>query len=163
MNLDIREALIEEKPIIQNLARFYIYDLSEYQKRKCPDNGLFEDEDYLRYWENDGFSPYLIKVENELAGFALIDKGGSSQSIDYQVGEFFILRKFRREGIAEKAAREIFDRHPGNWEAMALSNNIPAIKFWEKCIADYTNGVFSKTSEFHKTEMIVFRFSTPGH
>lgn len=160
MNLEIRKASMKEKPIIQNLARFYIYDLSEYQKRKCPENGLYEDEDYLRYWKEEGYSPYLIKCENELAGFALIDKGGSSPAIDYQVGEFFILRKFRGEGIAGKAAREIFERHPGNWEVMALSNNLPAIGFWEKCIADHSQGNYTKTAEFHETEMIVFRFST---
>jgi hypothetical protein len=42
---------------------------------------------------------------------------------------------------------------------MALSNNVPAINFWEKCINAYTDGNFSKSAEFHDTEMIVFRFS----
>ena len=160
--LEIRIAEIKEKPIIQNLARFYIYDLSEYQKRKIPEDGLFEDEDYLRYWKEDGFSPYLIKSENELAGFALIDQGGSSENIDHQVGEFFILRKFRGTGLANLAAREIFRLKPGNWEVMALVNNIPAIKFWEKSIADFSSGRYTKSAEFHETEMIVFRFSSPG-
>ena len=158
--LEIHLATIAEKPIIQNLARFYIYDLSEYQKRKCPDNGLFEDEDYIRYWNEDGFSPYLIKVEDELAGFALVDRGGSSQEIDYQLGEFFILRKFRGIGLAAQVARKIFDQHPGSWEVMAISNNLPAIRFWEKCLSDYTKGMCSKSSEFHEVQMVVFRFQS---
>ena len=156
--VELKKASIEEKPIIQNLARFYVYDLSEYQKRKCPENGLFEDEDYIRYWEEDGFTPYLIKFENELAGFALVDRGGSSEKVDHQMGEFFILRKFRGEGIAAQAAQTIFKRFPGNWEVMALSNNLPAIRFWDKCISDSTNGLYAKSSEFHDTEMVVFRF-----
>lgn len=162
LKVEIRKAGIEDKPIIQNLARFYIHDLSEYQKRKCPDNGLFEDEDYIRYWTEDGFSPYLIKCENELAGFALIDRGGSSEQIDHQIGEFFILRKFRGDGIAYRAAREIFSKHPGNWEVMAIKDNIPAIKFWERTIAEISKGEYRKTSEFHHTDMEVFRFSNPG-
>lgn len=158
LKVKLRKASIEEKPILQNLARFYIYDLSEFQKRKCPENGLFEDEDYIRYWEEDGNSAFLIRFGDELAGFALVDRGGSSDAIDHQMGEFFILRKFRGEGVARKAAREIFDEFPGSWEVMALSNNVPAIKFWEKCISHYTNGMYSKSSEFHETEMVVFRF-----
>jgi predicted acetyltransferase len=103
VNIKINKAKLAEKPILQNLARFYIHDLSQFQKRKCPDNGLFEDEDYIRYWEG-GNSAFLIRCDDELAGFALVDKGGSSEDIDHQIGEFFILRKFRGEGFARKSA-----------------------------------------------------------
>jgi predicted acetyltransferase len=159
MNIDIIEATLEHKPIIQNLARFYIYDLSEFQERKCPDNGLFEDEDYIRYWTKKGHFPFLVKYRDELVGFVLIDQGGSSPDIDYNIAEFFILRKFRGREVAKFVAREMFNRFQGNWEVMAISRNFPAVRFWEKTIQEYTNGRCKKSSEFHNCEMEVIRFS----
>ncbi len=100
MNIEITKATREEQAIIQNLARFYIYDLSEFQERKCPDDGLFEDEDYGRYWTVPGHFPLLVTCRNELAGFVFVEEGGSSTDIDYNIAEFFIVRKFRRKGVA---------------------------------------------------------------
>lgn len=160
MDIKIVIASKADKELIQNLARFYVYDLSEFQKRKCPENGLFEDEDYTIYWTEDEYTPFIVKCNQELAGFALVDKGGSSKNIDFHIGEFFIVRKFRRKGVAMTVAKEIFSKHPGNWEVMAISNNLPAIEFWEKCIERYSKGAFSKSLEFHGTEMVVYRFSS---
>lgn len=85
MHIEIIEATKEEQAIIQNLARFYIYDLSEFQARKCPDNGLFEDEDYGRYWTEPGHFPFLVTCQSELVGFVFVEGGGSSASIDYHI------------------------------------------------------------------------------
>ncbi len=159
MDTQIFEASKEDKQIIQNLARFYIYDLSEFQGRKCPDNGLFEDEDYTRYWTKAGHFPFLVKCQNELAGFVFVEEGGSSPDIDFHMAEFFIVRKFRGKGVARIVAKEIFQRFSGNWEVMAISHNYLAIKFWENTISEYVQGRFTKSSEFHDTEMEVIRFS----
>jgi predicted acetyltransferase len=162
LNFELIYAPQDLQPIIQNLARFYIYDLSEYQKRPCPSDGLYVDEDYSRYWEKSGHHPFLIKAQGELAGFAFIEEGGSTPEVDYQIAEFFILRKFRGEGLGCTTAQELFSRYPGRWEVMALINNCPAIKFWEKVISEYAQGNYTKSPEFHETEMIVFRFSSQG-
>lgn len=160
--IEIAEATEKQRSIIQNLARFYIYDLSEYQKRKCPDNGLFEDEDYTHFWKEPGHYPYLVKCQDEIAGFVLVEKGGSSAEIDYHIAEFFIVRKFRRQGISMFVAKEMFQKYSGNWEVMAMSRNKPAVKFWEKTIAEYTKGKYTKSSEFHNTDMEVIRFANNG-
>ena len=159
MNIEITEATREEQSIIQNLARFYIYDLSEFQARKCPDDGLFEDEDYSRYWTTPGHFAYLVKCQNELAGFAFVEEGGSSTDIDYNIAEFFIVRKFRGKGVARFVAREIFQRFHGNWEVMAIARNATAIAFWKKTIDEYTQGHYTASSEVHGCAMEVMRFS----
>jgi len=159
LKVEITEATEKEKPIIQNLARFYIYDLSEFQERKCPDNGLFEDEDYIRFWTKPGHYPHLIKCQGELAGFVFVEEGGSSANIDYHISEFFVIRKFRGRGISRFVVSKIFQKFSGNWEVMAISRNAPAIKFWEKTIAEYTQGQYTKSSEFYDTAMEVIRFS----
>ena len=92
MNIEITEAKREEQPIIQNLARFYIYDLSEFQDRKCPDNGLFEDEDYRRYWAQPGHFPYVVKCQGELAGFYTeVEDQLVPMPIEDQPGRFYFV------------------------------------------------------------------------
>lgn len=61
-------ATIEDYPIIQNMGRFYVYDISE------------------------------------IAGFVIVDSKGSEQKIDFNMAQFFILRKFRNKGISRYIA-----------------------------------------------------------
>lgn len=87
-------ASIEEYPVIQNMGRFYVYDMSEYLSGEpgweMPENGLYECIDFKKYWQTDDAFPFLIRYENELAGFVIIDKKGSDESINFNVAQFFI-------------------------------------------------------------------------
>jgi len=159
MEIEVNQATLEEHPVLQNLARFYIYDLSEFQGRRCPENGLFEDEDYIRFWQHPGHFPFLVRCGGELAGFALVEPGGKASGIDQNLAEFFILRKFRHRGVADSAAISIFERFPGRWEVMALANNPPAVGFWDRLVPALTDGQFERTQEHHSVAMVVYRFS----
>ena len=58
------------------------------------------------------------------------------------MAEFFVMRKFRRQGVGSRVARQLFDRFPGRWEiAQKLENKIGQA-FWRTLIADYTNGSY---------------------
>ena len=77
------------------------------------------------------------------------------------MGEFFVLRKFRRRGVGKQAAHRLFARHPGRWEVRELPSNMPAQGFWRRIIADYTQGDFSEAQEWFETygaEFVVQRF-----
>jgi RimJ/RimL family protein N-acetyltransferase len=76
-NLAIIEACIDDYPCIQNMARFYVYDVS----RECghissdwaiPADGLYESFDFKSYFENSNKKAYLVKVYDEIAGFVLL-------------------------------------------------------------------------------------------
>lgn len=47
-------------------------------------------------------------VDHEIAGFVLLDKVRLLESVDWNMGEFFILQKFQDKGIARVVARQIF-------------------------------------------------------
>lgn len=52
MHIEILEARDEDFPIVQNLVRFYIYDLSGIMGWDCPESGLFGGCDELpEYWQ----------------------------------------------------------------------------------------------------------------
>ena len=67
-------ATIEDYPIVQNMARFYVYDMSEYlggeEGWETPEDGLYECIDFKKYFEiNDTYS-FLIRKGNELGTVA---------------------------------------------------------------------------------------------
>src|SRR5690242_595087 len=97
--ITLAEATLAEYPLIQNMARFYVYDLS----RECgltsqdwaiPANGLYESFDFKRYIEDTERKAFLVKVGVEWAGFVLVNKACTSQDSQWNMGEFFILARF---------------------------------------------------------------------
>lgn len=155
-------ATILDYPAIQNMARFYVYDRTPYMGWECPESGLFECIDFKHYFENTDEKAFLIHVGNEIAGFVLLDRmnllepNHSSKSEGWNMGEFFILAKFQGKGVASTVIREIFKEHPGKWTIAVMPENIKAVKFWRKMIAEATQGdsqeVFKTEDELRSTE-----------
>lgn len=160
-------------PIIQNLARFYAYDMSRYCGQalagwEFPDDGLYECQDFKKYFEKTNNYAFFIKINDELAGFVLIDQLEVLPEVNWNMGQFFIVAKFQRSGVGAKIAKQVFDRFQGEWSVGAIPQNTRAVEFWRKVIKEYTQDHFTEslmTSEELKTEehptpypMIMFRF-----
>ncbi len=145
------EATIADYPTMQNMARFYVYDMSRYCGQlpgwECPKNGLYECVDLKNYITAPDNHAFLIKVGSELLGFALINKIGSTPDVDWHMGEFFVLAKFQGSGVGKKIAIEIFDRFSGIWEVSAIPENQAALSFWSKVIKFYTQSQFTESSK----------------
>ena len=60
-------------------------------------------------------------------------------------------------GIGLQVATELFNKHRGTWEVCYLRNNVPASKFWQKVIEQYTNNNYEICGTNDK-EMIGFKF-----
>lgn len=141
-------ASLEQYPIIQNMAPFYVYDMSEYFANEegwgISDQGSYICMDFKKYWLTDEAFPYLIYYKNELAGFVIIDKKGSNKTTDYNMAQFFILRKFKHKGLGRFVAYQCFDKYKGNWEVMVLPGNEGAYRFWRSIICGYTANNFTE-------------------
>lgn len=154
MNIEIIEAREADMPVIENLIRFYIYDMSEHMGWDCPESGLFGGCDELpQYWGKtcdpeytwpEGWCgyPYIVRVDSKLAGFSLVRETGENS---YDIGQFFILRKFRDKGVGKYVARRVFDSFKGEWEVAQMPENTPARAFWTRIIAEYTGGNYEES------------------
>ncbi len=168
MEITINPASSEDLSVVQNLGRFYVYEMSRYcgflKGWETPSNGLYECIDLSVYWNESNRYPFLIKIDNELAGFVLVNKIGSSPEVDWNMGEFFIVSKYQKKGVGHKVAVQIFKQFPGVWEVMQIPENKGAINFWEKVINCYTDGQFSRTQKVIPTPtphpMIVLKFDS---
>jgi predicted acetyltransferase len=155
MNIKVTLAGIQEKVVLQNLMQLYLYDFSEMAGDDVDESGRFNYSYLDLYWIEPERHPFLIRVEGEpgshLAGFALVRQAGSlleeapsSGETCTHMAEFFILRKYRRQGIGARAARELFDRFPGRWEVFEIAENPAARDFWRKMIGEYTGGDYQE-------------------
>ncbi len=146
MKIEIQSIPLEQKIILRNLMQLYQYDFSELSGEDINEYARFEYNYLDYYWTEEKRFPYLIRVEDKIAGFVLVNDhllsnhNGEARSL----AEFFILRKFRRRGIGSQVAKKIFSSHSGPWEVTTLEYNKAAISFWTKTISDYTNGKFEE-------------------
>jgi predicted acetyltransferase len=168
--IEIINATIDDYPIIQNMARFYVYDLSRYCGHdsidwSMPEDGMYESTDFKNYFEDNDRKAYLIKVNDELAGFVLINKMAISPHTDWNLGEFFIISRWQNKGIGERVANYIWDHHIGIWEISVIPENKKSIRFWEKAISNYTENRFKSEIkqvdyDYHQPKRIIFTFDS---
>jgi predicted acetyltransferase len=141
-DIEIARASEAERPLIEAMFQYYVYDFSEMGAPDDEDfdldaDGTFGRYDYMdAYWREISRIPLLIRRRGKLAGFALINAHShSGQQVDRNFGEFFVMRKYRRGGVASAAVREILTRYPGRWEAAIMQRNIAAQAFWPRAVA----------------------------
>lgn len=131
-----------ERPLIEGLLQFYIYDFSDMPPAD-PDDFTFDARggyapysDIADYWGREGYHPLVIRVAGRAAGFALVNtlshRGGLAER---NMGEFFVARLYRRRGVAAEAVRQILHLYPGRWEVAAAERNTVAKAFWPRAIA----------------------------
>ena len=62
------------------------------------------------------------------------------------IEEFFVMRKFRRKRVGERAAAAIYSRFPGQWTIHQMASNPGALAFWRATIDRYADGRFTETA-----------------
>lgn len=138
MNLTITEASIDQKPILANLLELYTYEFSDFADFDIGENGLYGYKHLSLYWSEPNRHPFLILLDNKLAGFALVTKGSpiTEDPEVWDMTEFFILKKYRRSGIGTRAALKLWKMLNGPWQIRVLSNNKTACAFWRKVTSE---------------------------
>ncbi|WIV21183.1 GNAT family N-acetyltransferase [Paenibacillus polygoni] len=151
MMLKISAVSYEDKLILQNLIQLYRYDSSEYDGHVLNKHGLYQYKYLDHQWTDEYRRTFFIYKDEELAGFALIMLGVPREFVklsDVQetnvMSDFFVLRKYRGQGVGKQAAFDIFDKYPAAWEIRQTQRNHPANQFWNKVINEHTNGSYKE-------------------
>jgi predicted acetyltransferase len=159
------KATIADHSVIQNLARFYVYDMSRYcgyisKDWACPADGLYESFDFKSYFIESSRKAFLVKVGDELAGFVLIKKLHL-----WSVDEFFILAKFQGQGVAQSVAVNLWNTYKGEWQLRVIPENTVALSFWRKTIKSFAHDNFSEelvlfNHDRHQPRRYLFTFTS---
>lgn len=124
----------------------YLHDISSYTDAyQLDDEGNWQ-PDYVGYWIQPE-SPTLVaalEYQDKKIGFVCIGIENfpfKDDDSDYKLSEFFIIRQFRKLGLAKAAMSRLFQQMPGRWELDVLKKNLPAMSFWESVLASYEVGI----------------------
>lgn len=149
MDIELQKASINQKSVLRNLLELYNYEFTEFEPDDVDEHGLYGYKYLDHYWTEENRYPFLIRVNDKLAGFVLIRNIGinSSGSSIYSIAEFFVMKKYRKSGVGRKAANMVFDMFKGEWRVGEIENNIPAQCFWRNVISGYTKGQFQEIRE----------------
>ncbi len=73
MKIEVIQASLEDKPILQRMMELYQYDFSEYDESDLDSHGTFGYAWLDRYWREEGRYPFIVLIDGKLAGFVLVN------------------------------------------------------------------------------------------
>lgn len=128
---------VEHIEKLRNLYSLYLHDLSEFSYSLCINaDGLYEFEGFDKLIEREELQPYFIQYEGECIGFLLLaERPFTAPGTDYCINDIFILRAFRRRGLASDAIYELLKQRRGYFCVPQLQANEGALHFWRSFYA----------------------------
>jgi predicted acetyltransferase len=142
-SIELHAAQRDDLDTLENLMQFYVYDFSEWLPLKLGEHGFFSIQPKTEYWRNPATLPFLIRIDGELAGFVTVDDDTHIEGAEYNIGYFFVSRRFRGQGVAKFVASTLLSQFPGQWQIFHIDANPPARRFWAKVMPDLTGDLFT--------------------
>jgi len=137
-NIKLIKAQDSHKAALKNMFQLYLHDLSEYTMNLDVNaDGIFESNDVDTFYEQDALIPMMIEHNETIIGFVLLNMPPYAPlGYDYWINDFFILRKFRGQGLGKLVASELFSEYKGKFAMVQLKKNNVAINFWKKVLVE---------------------------
>ncbi|WP_226577613.1 GNAT family N-acetyltransferase [Halobacillus litoralis] len=152
----LQKVQLEELSTLHNLMQFYIYEFSKYLPEiKLGNDGSYQPFHLDKYWTDDHFHAYFIRLDEELIGFALV--GSAVDSTPNTIQEYFIMAKHKGKGYGKEIAKRLFKIFPGEWEVIQIEQNKPARAFWSSVIKEISGRNYTERYEDGK---YIQRFQT---
>lgn len=130
MSVHVSLATEGDKPLVRRLLELNAHDFSEFDGRDLGPHAEYGYPFLDHYWaEPEQRRAYLIRVEGQVAGCALVRLGEA-----HSMAEFFVVRKYRRSGVGTIAARQVFGLHGGPWSVHEVPGHDAAVAFWRRAI-----------------------------
>jgi predicted acetyltransferase len=163
-NFSISKVGRESEVVLRNLFQYYLHDMAEWFEVDTQADGSYP-YDTSSIWKN-GHEAYLAKVGDSPAGFALV--GSAAEWLGdigaHDMHEFFVIRRFRRNGFGQTMATLVWNERPGEWLVRVLEANGPAVLFWRAAIASHSDGSYEEEGRtVNGRSWRFFRFVSPGN
>ena len=140
--------------------QFYNYELSQWYPIDFSMTGLYSIHSKAGYWATAGVAPYLIKANGNLAGFAVVDGEVIDPRCAYNLGYFFVARRYRKQGVGLAMFSTLLKLFPGAWEVYHLAKNQSAAQFWPSAFEKAgVVGINTSSEVIHDEASVLYRFS----
>lgn len=141
MSLQFRQALAHDFLALQQMLELYQYELSDIWPQEADAQARYG-YDLERHRRGAHFHAHVALAGSQYAGFALVCPARVTRSQGCWMEQFFVLKRFRRQGAGFALARHVLDHHPGAWEVGQMTANTAAQAFWRQTISALTAGAF---------------------
>jgi predicted acetyltransferase len=147
VRVDVNLTLVagQDKSVLANLIQLYCYDFSEIRGYDLTAHGTFVYRYLDHYFTEDSREACFITADGALAGFTMTRRLADGLR---EVSEFFVARRYRRHGVGQTAAHQMFRRHPGPWQLAFDHANYPAAQFWPRVTASIADGPVQRTDRY---------------
>lgn len=138
---ELRRATDADRAPLQQMLELYQHDISDIWDQDLDASGRYG---YAldKYWANPACLPFVFLQAGKYAGFALLNDSVSLPENDIWLAQFFVMKKYRRQGTGRQAALALFESVRGRWEVGQMPGNLAALAFWRRVIGEYTQGAF---------------------
>lgn len=123
----------DTRPIVERLWQLYSHDMSEYRGTMPNADGTFPLDRLASFFGDPDRRAYLVYGMSRPVGLAFVRGLAEEPRV---VGEFFVVRAARRQGIGRKTALELLRLHSGRWEIPFQEENPGAARFWRAVASD---------------------------
>ena len=137
VRVELVPASREQEPIVAQLLELYIHDFSELLDIDVGEDGRFGYPRLPLYWSEPDSHPFLVRVTGRYAGLVLIRRERNASNAVWDVAEFFVLRAYRRRGIGNQIAHQLWRGFPGLWQVRVLDTNIAGTRFWSHAVSAF--------------------------
>jgi predicted acetyltransferase len=130
-----------DRPVVERLWQLYSHDMSEVRGTMPNKGGLYKPGRLPGYFDDPDRRGYLISCNDAPAGFAFVQGVADGTRM---IGDFFVVRAARRQGVGYRVVKQLFERYPGNWEIGFQAENAGATEFWRRVVSDTVGAAWSE-------------------
>lgn len=161
----VEAATVAQRGMLVHLVQLYLHDLSAVESWDVDESGSFGDDDLDGCWGDGRRHPFVIRASGQVAGFAIVDEGSdvTGDPDVFDMAEFFVLRRWRRQGVGREAVRQLLALFPGRWEVRPFPGYRPGEEFWRWVCQELAAGdVKVSTYDRHGNRVPMYVFRTPA-
>ncbi len=144
--LQIYNITKSDRNILQILLQEYLSEMSLYYNDiRADENWIYPYKYFENYFTDKDREWFILKIDGEVAGFCLINEFIIlAEKWAKAIAEFYIKKEYRKQWLWKQSAYKIFEKYIWMREVRQWINNIPAQRFWEKIINEYTDWKYDK-------------------
>lgn len=123
--------------VLGNLFQHYLHDMAEWFDIDTGTDGRYAYPTET-IWDK-GLDVFFVYAGAIPIGFAVV---GSAEAWTGDAGrrdlhEFFVIRRYRRNGVGQALANHIWSQYRGPWLVRVYQGNLPAVPFWRRVVGAY--------------------------
>ena len=136
-NMTLRAVAPGEEGALAQLFQLYCYDNSAWSGEALLADGRYDvcDAGLASYVHAAGHTASWIEVDGELAGFFITEPGMAGGRAVQEFSDFFILKKYRRRGVALEVVRRVLLGSAQTWLVATFRADAAACAFWRQAFA----------------------------